>query len=182
MYVRLYVEPVGRSLVLAGYAKPGVRGEALRPVRVSDAGSWRTSMRMYLPRCERPAAPSARVLLRSARRSLAATERETSAGGRYVGAYRAAARAAAAVVTARGGVPAYGRESRSVWELLPQVEPILADWAAFFAGGAGKRAAAEAGLSHAVSPRDANELLRDAETFVAIAESAVAIPARRPLP
>lgn len=139
-------------------------------------------MRMYLPRCERPAAPSARVLLKFARRGLAATEHEASAGGRYVGAYLAASRAAAAVVAARGGVLARGRGSRSVWELLPQAEPILAEWAALFAAGAGKRAAAKAGLSHAVSPRDANELLRDAETFVSIAESALAIPARQPLP
>jgi hypothetical protein len=132
-------------------------------------------MRMYLPRCERPATPSALVLLKSARRGLtAATEHEASAGGRYVGAYLAASRAAAAVIAARGGVLARGRGSRSVWELLPQVEPILAEWAALFAAGAGKRAAAEAGLSHAVSPRDANELLRDAETFVSIAESSLA--------
>jgi len=131
-------------------------------------------MRMVLPRCERRVAPSALVLLKSARSGLAASVYEASAGGRYVGAHLAAARAAAAVVAARGGVLAFGRESRSVWQLLPQVEPILAEWAALFAAGAGKRAAAEAGLSHAVSPRDANELFRDAETFVSIAESALA--------
>ena len=37
------------------------------------------------------------------------------------------------------------RKPHSVWELLPQVEPALTEWAAYFAAGAGKRAAAEAG-------------------------------------
>ena len=110
-------------------------------------------MRMYLPRCERPVTPSALVLLRSARRGLAAaTEHETSAGGRYVGAYLAASRAAAAVVAARGGVLARGRGSRSVWAGL-EVEPILAQWAALFAAGAGKRAAAEACVARSIAAR-----------------------------
>jgi hypothetical protein len=133
------------------------------------------SMRKWLARRERGVAPpSVLELLESARRGLAAAGSEASAGGRYVGAHRAASRAAAAVLAARCGAPASGRGSRSVWELLPQVEPALSEWAAYFAAGAGKRAAAEAGLSRAVSPRDADDLLRDAETFVSIAENAVA--------
>ena len=46
-------------------------------------------------------------------------------------AHLAASRAAAAVVVARGGVTACGRVSRSIWELLPQVEPALSEWADF---------------------------------------------------
>jgi hypothetical protein len=68
-----------------------------------------------------------------------------------------------------------------VWELLPKVEPALREWSAFFAAGAAKRAAAEAGLPRAVSPREADELLRDAGTFVALAEGALGIPAQQPL-
>jgi len=136
---------------------------------------------MHMDRSECGAAPSAIALLRSARDELAATDCEASAGGKYVAAHLAASRAAAAVVTARGaGVTPRGRASRSVWELLPQVEPTLSDWAAFFAAGTGKRAAAEAGLPRAVSLREANDLLKDAEMFVSIAECAVAIPAQRP--
>lgn len=97
-------------------------------------------------------------------------------------AHLAASRAAAAVVVARGGVTACGRVSRSIWELLPQVEPALSEWAGFFAAGAGKRAAAEAGLPHAISLREANDLIRDAGTFVSIAECALAIPVQRPSP
>ena len=71
---------------------------------------------------------------------------------------------------------------RSVWELLPRVEPALAEWAAFFAAGARKRAAAEAGLPRAVSPHEADDLLRDAEAFLSLAEEALGVPAQPLLP
>lgn len=128
-------------------------------------------------------APSALALLESARQGLASAEGDMSAGGRYVGAHLAALRAAAAIVAARAE-PASPRRRRpqSVWELLPRVEPTLSEWAAFFAAGAGKRAAAEAGLPRAVSGREADELLRDAGTFVSLAESALGVPVQAPLP
>jgi SAV_6107-like HEPN len=138
-------------------------------------------VRPDLPRVR--VAPSALALMASARHGLAAAEGETSAGARYVAAHLAALRAAAAVVAARSE-PATGRRKKpqSVWELLPRVEPALCEWAAFFAAGAGKRAAAEAGLVRAISPREADELLRDAGTFVGLAESALGIPAQEVLP
>ena len=71
---------------------------------------------------------------------------------------------------------------QSVWELLPRVEPALAEWAAFFAAGAGKRAAAEAGLPRAVSAREADDLLRDAETFLSLAEEALGVASQAVLP
>ncbi len=128
-------------------------------------------------------APSALALLASARQGLASAEGDASAGGRYVGAHLAALRAAAAIVAARAE-PAAPRRRRpaSVWELLPRVEPTLSEWAAFFAAGAGKRAAAEAGLPRAVSGREADELLREAATFVSLAESALGVPVQAPLP
>lgn len=129
-------------------------------------------------------APTALTLLQSARRGLAEAAGETSAGARYVAAHLAALRAAAAVVAARPG-PGDGprrRTPRSVWDLLPKVEPALAEWAAFFAAGAGKRAAAEAGLARAVSAREADDLLRDAETFVSLAEETLGVSAQAPLP
>jgi hypothetical protein len=129
-------------------------------------------------------APSALALLESARYGLAAAEGETSAGARYVSAHLAALRAAAAVVTARAEPGASGRRRKplSVWELLPKVEPALSEWAAFFAAGAAKRAAAEAGLPRAVSLREADELLRDAETFLSLAENALGVRAQPLLP
>ncbi len=128
-------------------------------------------------------APTALALLESARQGLANAVGETSAGGRYVAAHLAALRAAAAIVAARPS-PGTGRRKapRSVWELLPKVEPALAEWAAFFAAGAGKRAAAEAGLPRAVSSREADDLLRDAETFLSLAEEALGMPGQAALP
>src|SRR5260370_19896391 len=108
-------------------------------------------------------APSALALMESARQGLAAAEYEANAGTRYVNAHLAALRAAAAVVAAKAEPPA-GRRRRpqSVWELLPKVDPALREWAAFFAAGAAKRAAAEAGLARPGSAHEADEPMRDA--------------------
>jgi hypothetical protein len=127
-------------------------------------------------------APSALALMESARHGLAAAEDEGNAGARYVGAHLAALRAAAAVVAAKAEPPG-GRRKRpqSVWELLPKVEPALREWSAFFAAGAAKRAAAEAGLPRAVSADEADDLLRDARTFVSLAEGALGITGEQPL-
>jgi hypothetical protein len=70
--------------------------------------------------------------------------------------------------------PAGGaRRSRptSAWVLLSAVAPELAEWAEFFAAGARKRSAAEAGLPHAVTAREADDLLRDAEQFLLLVET-----------
>src|SRR6266487_3911861 len=141
-----------------------------------------SQVRSDRPRCR--VAPSALALLSSARQGLAGAEDEASAGGRYVAAHLAALRAAAAVVAAKAEPATSARRKRpqSVWELLPRVEPALSEWAAFFAAGAGKRAAAEAGLPRAVSGHEADELLRDAETFVSLAEEALGVPAQPVLP
>jgi hypothetical protein len=132
-------------------------------------------------------APTAMALLDSARQGLMTAAGEHRAGARYVAAHLAALRAASAIVAARSapGAGPKRRGPKSVWELLPRVEPALAEWAAFFAAGARKRAAAEAGLQRAVSPREADDLLRDAETFLTLAEDALGVagqPGQAPLP
>jgi hypothetical protein len=129
--------------------------------------------------------PSAALsLLRTARHGLAEADAEGDPGTRYICAHLAALRAAAAIVAARGepGSGARRRRPRSVWELLPQVEPALAEWAAFFAAGAAKRAAAEAGLPRAASAQEADELLRDASTFLTVAERALGVESQPMLP
>ncbi len=105
-------------------------------------------------------------LLAAARRSLTEASLAGTAGERYACAHLAGLRAAAAVLAARGRSSG-GRRSRvlSVWVLLPTVAPELGEWATFFALGARKRAAAEAGLD-VVSHREADDLVRDAEAFV----------------
>jgi hypothetical protein len=104
-------------------------------------------------------------LLASARRSLTQASIAGTPGERYAAAHLAALRSAAAVLAARGQVSGRRSRVRSVWVVLPQVAPEFAEWAGFFAAGAGKRAAAEAGLA-CVSPREADDLLRESDDFV----------------
>jgi hypothetical protein len=139
-----------------------------------DAGSSAPRQRM---------APTAMHLLRAARDGLTEAAAETSPGTRYICAHLAALRAAAAVVAARGepGTGARRRRPRSVWELLPQVEPALTEWSAFFAASAAKRAAAEAGLPRAASAAEAEDLLQDAQTFVTLVERALGVQETLPL-
>ncbi|MEU0568806.1 SAV_6107 family HEPN domain-containing protein [Nonomuraea sp. NPDC005983] len=98
-------------------------------------------------------------------------------------AHLAALRAAAAILAARPR-PMEGRRRRlrSAWELLPEAEPRLAEWAAFFSVSAAKRAAAEAGMVRGVSATDADELLAEAETFVTAVETLLGAPAQSQLP
>jgi hypothetical protein len=111
-----------------------------------------------------PIPAQARELLGSSARGLLEAYATPEASRRYATAHLAALRAAAAVLAARAH-PVRQSRIRSVWALLPTVVPALEEWAAFFAAGAAKRAAAEAGLP-VVSQREADDLLRDAETFL----------------
>jgi SAV_6107-like HEPN len=108
---------------------------------------------------------SADDLLMSSRRSLTEASIAPTAGERYAAAHLAALRAAAAVLAARSRPSTRRSRVLSVWVVLPQIAPQLGEWAAFFAAGARKRAAAEAGLD-IVSPREADDLVRDADTFL----------------
>jgi hypothetical protein len=83
-------------------------------------------------------------------------------------------RGAAAVLAARTRPEPARRRPRSAWVLLGQVAPELGEWATFFAAGAGKRAAAEAGLSRAVTEREADDLVRDVRAFLAVVENYLA--------
>ncbi|MEU6035114.1 MULTISPECIES: SAV_6107 family HEPN domain-containing protein [Actinomadura] len=121
--------------------------------------------------------------LQAARMGLAEAAEATSPAVRYVCAHLAALRAAAAVLASKEPVETHRRgRPRSVWVLLPEAEPALREWAAFFAAGADKRAAAEAGLPRAVTAREADELLHDAEVFVSLVEETLGIPSQPTLP
>ena len=129
-----------------------------------------------------PRGSSASVLdlLSAAHRGLTEAALEPRASRRYAVAHLAALRAAAAVLATRA-TPGGRRGPRSAWELLATAAPELAEWATFFAAGAGKRAAAEAGLD-AVTTREADALLRDVDTFLALAETTVGVPHQTSLP
>ncbi len=117
---------------------------------------------------------SADTLLALSRRGLLEAAAAAHPVDRYAAAHLSALRAAAAVLACRARpAPATGRRARptSAWVLLAAVAPELAEWAEFFAAGAPKRAAAEAGVAAAVTPREADDLLRDAEAFLAVVET-----------
>jgi hypothetical protein len=121
-----------------------------------------------------PALPvAATQLLDQAHRGLAEAAGAPDLRQRYATAHLAALRAAAAVLAARTR-PEGRRRPRSAWVLLGQVAPELGEWATFFAAGAAKRAAAEAGLSRAVTEREADDLVRDVGAFLAVVEGCLA--------
>jgi SAV_6107-like HEPN len=126
------------------------------------------------PVLRRAAAPPAALdLLAQAHRGLAEAAGLAIANERFATAHLAALRTAAAVLAARGRPePTTRRRARirSVWELLPELAPELAEWSALFAAGARRRARAEAGMPGAASCRDADDLLRDAAVFLRLVE------------
>lgn len=118
------------------------------------------------------------TLLALARRGLVEACTVATPGERYATAHLAALRVAAAVLACRARP---GRRTRptSAWVLLADVAPELAEWAAFFAAGARKRAAAEAGLPSAVTVREADDLVRDAQAFLTMVESSLGLPGQQ---
>ena len=69
-----------------------------------------------------------------------------------------------------------------MWEVLPTVAPELGEWASFFDAGAARRAAVEAGRDDAVSSREADDLVRDGEAFLAVVEGVLGLPRHAVLP
>lgn len=120
-------------------------------------------------------------LLLLARRGLAEAAQTRPDGLRFATAHLAALRAAAAILAARARPAPGGRRGRltSVWSLLVLVAPEFGEWAAFFAIGASKRAAAEAGIPRVVTAREADDLVRAAEQFVALVEVALGLSAHQ---
>ncbi len=114
-------------------------------------------------------------LIRAAE-SLSEAVAATDVPTRYACAHVAALRAAAALLAARARpAPAARRPQKNAWVLLAEVAPELGEWAAFFAAGASKRAAAEAGSTRAVAAREADDLVRDADRFLAVVEQTLGL-------
>ena len=144
------------------------------------------AVRVLAPQDQLPLPPPlpapAAQLLGQAHRGLAEAATCPDAGWRYATAHLAALRGAAAVLAARTQPEPGRRRPRSAWVLIGQVAPELGEWAAFFAAGAAKRAAAEAGLSSAVTEREADDLVRDVTTFLGVVETSIsrAVPPQSP--
>jgi hypothetical protein len=99
---------------------------------------------------------------------------------RYACAHVAALRAAAALLAARAHPAPRARRQKNAWVLLADVAPELEEWARFFAAGASKRAAAEAGSTRAVTEREADDLVRDSDRFLAVVEQSLGLVPHAP--
>jgi len=121
-------------------------------------------------------------LLTMAWQGLAEAEHTAADGLRFATAHLAALRAAAAVLAARARPEPRSRSRiTSVWALLTAVAPELTEWAEFFASGAAKRAAAEAGIPRAVTAREADDLVRAAGEFVEVVVGTLDLTYQPPL-
>ncbi len=100
---------------------------------------------------------------------------------RYACAHVAALRAAAALLAARARPEPRRRVQKNAWVLLAEVAPELGEWATFFAAGAGKRSAAEAGSTRAVTEREADDLVRDADRFLGVVEQSLGLVPHAPV-
>jgi hypothetical protein len=115
------------------------------------------------------------VLLHRARRVLAEAATADSVDERYRLAHLAALRTAAAVLAERGRPASVRRRLVSAWVLIEAVAPEYLDWAAYFAAGAARRAAIEAGATRVVSAREADDQLRSAWEFLGLVEAGVGV-------
>lgn len=107
--------------------------------------------------------------LAEARSALATAELAATPTQRFAQAQLAAIRAAAAVLSVRGRNQRPG--GTSIWLLVSDRVPELQEWADFFGTTQAKRQAVTAGNPETVvSEREADDLLRDASTFVALVD------------
>ncbi|UQX87204.1 SAV_6107 family HEPN domain-containing protein [Jatrophihabitans telluris] len=118
-----------------------------------------------------PIPASVLALLGQAKTTWAEAVLEPQPAEKYRAAHVAALRAAAALLALRARPTAVvRRRPTSAWVLLDVVAPELSEWSAYFADSAQRRAAIEAGSHSVVNERDADDLLRAAGEFIAIAE------------
>lgn len=150
----------GRPGAGAGRASGRVRPRRVTPATVGALGM------------SAPLSPAVRDLLADAGRGLGSAVRAVDVADRYAAAHLSALRAAAAVIATRAR-PTRGRRG-SVWQLLPTVAPELGEWAAYFAAGSAKRQAAQAGISRLITPREADDIVRQAAAFLDLVETALA--------
>lgn len=116
---------------------------------------------------------SAYGLCRLATESLERAASQPRPPERFHSAHVAAMRAAAAVIAVRAR--ASSSQMSSVWELLRRSAPELSEWAAFFHNAA--RSHSTQGATPGVTSREADDLLRDAVSFVGIVEQMLGISA-----
>lgn len=117
------------------------------------------------------------TLLEAARDELRAAQDARQPAERFRSAHLGALRAAAAVLALRARSRRTSRPT-DAWTLLSSVAPEYAEWAAFFAAHSSTRSAVDAGVRGRVSQRDADDMVRQADLFLALVTRTVAGRAR----
>ena len=118
--------------------------------------------------------------IQRARAAIMEAELAQRPSDRYVAAHLAALRVAAILLAARADPAESARRTRprNAWRMLSAIAPEFAEWAAFFAATEGKRDAVRAGATTIVTAREADDLVRDAQTFLSLVERRVGELAR----
>jgi len=118
-------------------------------------------------------------LIDRSRSSLAEAYAARGVAERYLAAQLGALRAAAALLAVPGRTRPLRRSSgpRNVWELTATSAPELAEWAGYFAHSTRQRAEVERG-GRRVTSREADDLLRSAETFLDLVTARLGLPGR----
>jgi len=111
--------------------------------------------------------------LQRARAALVEAELSCQPSDRYLAAHLAALRVAAIVLALRARPGRGSSRPRNAWLVLAEVAPEFGEWAAFFAATQGKREAVRAGATTIVNAREADDLIRDAQTFLGLVEHAL---------
>ncbi|WP_432502068.1 SAV_6107 family HEPN domain-containing protein [Kineococcus arenarius] len=130
----------------------------------------------------RPLTTAALDLLERCETELRAAAGTSDPAQRYVHAHLSALRAGAALVAVHGRPTAPRRsQPRSVWEMLPRLDPDLEQWARRFAATAPLRARVEAGRTGVVDAAAADSLLSDAVDFHRVVEAHLGLSRLHPL-
>ncbi|MDN5724481.1 MAG: chromosome segregation protein SMC [Propionibacteriales bacterium] len=118
-----------------------------------------------------------RVDLQRARSAVIEAELATDVGERFLSAHLAALRVAAIVLSCttlrlrrEQRMGRVGSRPVNVWQVLSRAAPEYGEWAAYFAATQHKRDAVRAGARGVVSTREADDLVRDAQGFLALVE------------
>ncbi|MBA3528183.1 MAG: hypothetical protein H0T91_02500 [Propionibacteriaceae bacterium] len=117
--------------------------------------------------------PSIQLDLHRARSALIEAELSPQPSDRFLAAHLAALRVAALVLALRARPRRGSSRPRNAWLVLAEVAPEFSEWAAFFAATEGKREAVRAGARTIVNAREADDLVRDAQTFLSLVERAL---------
>jgi hypothetical protein len=108
--------------------------------------------------------------LRRARSAVAAAELADRPSDRYLAAHLAALQVAAVVLAWRADPAASRSRPRNAWRMLADAAPEFAECAAFFAATEAKREAVRGGATTIVTAREADDLVRDVQCFLALVE------------